>query len=172
MSFSQLTHLTKCHSKIYEKLSKKYSNVIGTSENLFSNYTNLRKEYISLSNKIGSITDILGLIDRLHDHQHDTSDSKERLQSIISQKPQLQKILEVLIADDGSFSKHLEELYPLTDLAVHLLQDHVEETDPQSRSAWIKRNHPELINGDFGTRKRRASTEDHDNESKKRIKTE
>lgn len=171
MSFSQLTHLTKCHSKIYEKLSKKYSNVIGTSENLFSNYTNLRKEYISLSNKIGSITDILGLIDRLHDHQHDTSDSKERLQSIISQKPQLQKILEVLIADDGSFSKHLEELYPLTDLAVHLLQDHVEETDPQSRSAWIKRNHPELINGDFGTRKRRASTEDHD-ESKKRIKTE
>lgn len=136
--------------------------MIGTSENLFSSYTNLRKEYIFLSNKIGSITDILGLIDRLHDHQHVTTDDKERLEAIISQKPQLKGIIEPLTSDVKKFPKHLEDLYSLTDLAVHLIQDRVEETNPQSKAAWIKRNHPELINGDFGTRKRRTSAESHD----------
>jgi len=66
------------------------------------------------------------------------------------------------------YPEYLRDLYSLNEgNNLYLLQDTSDETNPQSKNAWIKRNHPELIDGSFG-RKRRISGDEVSEGSKKK----
>lgn len=78
----------------------------------------------------------MGLIDRLHDHQHDISDEKERLESIIEKKPQLKEVIQPLVGSEGEtkYADYLEELYFQAERSVHLIQDHIGELEPEIKT--------------------------------------
>ncbi|CCH46520.1 hypothetical protein BN7_6113 [Wickerhamomyces ciferrii] len=146
---------------MYEKLSTKYSKVIEESEGMFVKYTDLRKDYISLSNKIGSLTDILSLIDTLHEHESDISDDKERIINIISKKPNLEKILTPIISNDDeeSYTKEFKDFYSLNDLSIHLFQDRNDQD--------LIKNTTKKLNGE-GTKKRKGSITNEDHVKKRK----
>lgn len=159
-------NLTKLFRKIYEQLTKRHTKAVKTSEEKFVNYTNIRKEYITLANKIGSITDILGLIDRLHGHQHDISDEKERLASIVEKKPQLKDVIQPLVGEgeEKKYPDYLEELYTLAERSVHLIQDHIGEIDTEDKV--IKKSRQSTATN--GGKKRKASEAEDLEDGKKR----